>query len=270
VTHVILHVAALVVYVAAGVLYGANLTLKAPAYVLRARILLVLGVLLHTAAIGMFCVDVKQSPFASSFGTLSIASWAVALVCLPVEFIGRVRSLGALAMPVAAILLFGGLVRSGRALSPAVPEIRTGMTSLHVLLILFSFALFALAACCAVFYVWQYGLLKHPDKRGLFRRLPPLETVDGLAYHLVAFALPLLTLGLSLGIVNAANGGLKGNWLADPHTIMSLGTWFVYMTYIAARTLGGWRGTRLNYLLIAGLAVTVALYFVPTSTHRFT
>jgi ABC-type uncharacterized transport system permease subunit len=269
-SHVVLHVAALLVYVAAGVLYGANLTLKAPAYGGRARALLVLGVLLHTAAIGAFCIVVKQSPFASGFGTLSVAAWAVALICLPVEFLGHVRSLGALAMPVATILLFAGLVRSGRAFASTTPEIRTGMTSLHVLLILFSFALFALAACCAVFYVWQYSLLKHPDKRGLFRKLPPLETVDSLAYHLVSFALPLLTLGLALGIVNAANGGLKGNWLADPHTIMSIGTWLVYMTYIAARTLGGWRGTRSNYLLIAGLAVTIALYFVPTSTHRFT
>ncbi len=269
-THVVLHVITLLAYVGSGVFYSANLTLKTPSYIKRARVFLVLGLILHTAAIGAFCVNVKQSPFASSFGTLSVAAWAVALICLPVEFVGRVRSLGALALPVASILLFSGLVRSGRALSPSAPDIRNGMTSLHVLLILFSFALFALAACCAVFYVWQYGLLKHPDKRGLFRKLPPLETVDGLAYHLVSFALPLLTLGLALGIVNAANGGLKGNWLADPHTLMSLATWFVYMVYIAARTVGGWRGTRLNYLLIAGLVVTLALYFIPTTTHRFT
>jgi ABC-type uncharacterized transport system permease subunit len=191
------------------------------------------------------------------------------LIYLPVEFLAKLPALGALAAPVATILLFAGVLRSRMSFA-TTPEIRSRIISIHVLIILFSFALFALAACCAIFYVWQYGILKHPDRRALFKRLPPLETVDSMAYHLVSFALPLLTLGLILGIVRAMHGGLKGNWIADPHTIMSMAVWFVYCGYLGARLAGGWRGTRLNYLLIAGLVVTLALYFVPSSTHRFT
>ena len=136
-----------------------------------------------------------------------------------------------------------------------------------MLLIVISFALFALAACCAVFYIWQYDLLKHPDRRALFRRLPPLETVDTLAYHFVAFALPLLTLGIALGAVRAS--ATHTPWVLDPKTIMSYMAWLVYGTYLVTRLAAGWRGTRPNYLLIAGLAVTIALYFVPSATHRF-
>jgi ABC-type uncharacterized transport system permease subunit len=267
-TSISFHVAALLAYIAAAVFYGANLSLKNVAQVKQARVWFIIALLIHTTAIGVFCVTVKQSPFASGLGTFSVASWAVALLFLPIELRGKIPALGALAAPVCGVLLFAGLVR-GRSGVNLLPALKTGMTSLHVLLVLTSFALFALAACCATFYVWQYGLLKHPDKRARFRKLPPLDTVDGLAYHLVAFALPLLTLGLALGFVNAAGGAVKGNFMADPHTIISLGAWLVYGIYLVARTLGGWRGQRLNYLLIAGMVVTLALYFVPTTTHKF-
>lgn len=265
---VVVHAAALLAYLAAAVFYGANLSLRASTHLGKARALFLLGVFLHTTAIGLFCLQVRQSPFASSYGTLSVAAWAVALLYLPVELLGRVPALGALSAPISGLLLFGAILRS-RAVPAAEPEIRSRIISLHVLLVLFSFALFALAACCAVFYVWQYGLLKRPDRRALFRRLPPLETVDSMAYHLVAFALPLLTLGLALGILRAVGGALSGNWLADPHFILSVVVWLVYGVYLFARLVAGWRGTRLNYLLIAGLAVTLLLYIVPSTTHRF-
>lgn len=263
------HLLALAAYLGAAIFYGANVALKTPAHIRRARLAFGLGILLHTAAIGAFCLQVRQSPFSSGFGTLSVAAWAVALLYLPIEIIGRVPALGALAAPVCCVLLFAGVVRA-RSAQAVSPEVRQHVISIHVLFALFSFALFALAACCAVFYLWQYRQLKHPDRRALFRRLPPLETVDAMAYHLVAFALPLLTLGIALGIVRAAASPAHHNWLFDPHTIVSLVTWLVYGIYLFARIVGGWRGTRLHYLLIAGLVVTLTIYFVPSTVHRFT
>lgn len=262
----LLHACALALYIFAGIFYGANLTLKTPAYTKRARILFLIAVAVHTVAIGVHCLLARQSPFASASGTLSVAAWALALIFLPIEFRSRMPSLGALAAPVCCLLLFAALAMSGASMA-ATNEMRRGIVSMHVLLIVFSFAFFALAACCAVLYVWQYGLLKRRHQGSRFKLLPPLERVDSLAYHLVAFALPMLTIGLALGMVRAAS--LHNNWLADPKTIMSFVAWMVYGAYLTARTLCGWRGTRLNYLLIAGLAVTLALYFVPSATHRF-
>jgi ABC-type transport system involved in cytochrome c biogenesis permease subunit len=80
----------------------------------------------------------------------------------------------------------------------------------------------------------------------------------------------MLTLGLALGFVNVSALPRPSDPLLDPHTLMSFAAWLVYSVYLGARLLAGWRGTRLNYLLIAGLAVTIAIYFVPSTTHRFT
>jgi HemX protein len=262
----LLHAGALVWYIFAGIFYGANLTIKAPAHTERARIFFLVAVAVHTLAIGAHCMLTRQSPFASASGTLSVAAWALALIFLPIEFRSRMPSLGALAAPFCCLLLFGALATSNASMA-ATAEMRRGIVSVHVLLIVFSFAFFALAACCAVLYVWQYGLLKRHHNGGQFKKLPPLEKVDSLAYHLVAFALPMLTIGLALGIMRATS--LHNNWIVDPKTIVSIVLWAVYCIYLSARTIGGWRGTRLNYLLIAGLVVTLALYFVPSATHRF-
>lgn len=267
-TSTLLHATALIIYIAAAVLYGANLAIRSRTNLRNARIAHVLAVAIHTAAIGAFCIQTHQSPFASSFGTLSVASWTVALIYIPVEFLEELPALGVLATPAAALLMFAGFLRSGAAASESV-EVRTRIISSHVLIVLISFAMFALAACCAVFYLWQYGVLKHPDRRALYRKLPPLETVDSVAFHLVAFALPLLTVGLALGIVRAIATTAGAGWLLDPHTIVSFVVWLVYGTYLAARLLAGWRGTRLNYLLIAGVLVTLVIYFLPSQTHRF-
>ena len=262
-----IHGLALLAYVAASVLYGANIALRSQTHWTRARLALLAGAIVHTLAIGTFCVQTHQTPFASAFGTLSVASWVVVLAYLPVEIMAEAPALGALAGPLASLILFAGIIRSSAGIATSI-EIRSTIISSHVLIVLISFALFVLAACCAVFYLWQYATLKHPDRRAMFRKLPPLETVDSLAYHLVAFALPLLTLGLALGMIRAAGTG-RAYWLADPHTLLSLLAWAVYAGYLTARIVAGWRGTRVNYLLIAGLAVTIAIFFVPSGTHRF-
>jgi ABC-type uncharacterized transport system permease subunit len=262
------HSAALFAYLIAAILYGANLALRSSKHAALGRAGLIAGIALHTIGIGAFCVQTHQSPFASNFGTLSVGAWIVAILYLPVELFAHAPALGVMAAPVISIMLFTGILKSHGSLANA-PEIRTKIVSIHVLLVLTSFALFALAACSAVFYLWQYSILKHPDRRALFRKLPPLETADSAAYHLVAFALPLLTMGLALGFARAAGDSTRPNWMTDPHTIVSIFSWVVYCGYLVARLVAGWRGTRLNYLLLAGLIVSLALFFIPSSTHKF-
>ena len=82
---------------------------------------------------------------------------------------------------------------------------------------LFAFGLLVLAFGCAALYLIQHRMLKRKRVHGgLFGKLPPLASLDQLAFALVAFAFPLLTVGLAAGIVKALTGGLRGVWGADP------------------------------------------------------
>ena len=266
---VILHIFAFSLYFLASCAFAANLYLRGGRWQNIGTAVAVLGAGFHTLGIGWWCATIHQTPFAASSGTLSVAAWILALSFLPVRRITKIESLGALAMPICGLLTLLSLLRGNRSVS-TIPYLRSGITSLHVMLILSSFALLLFAGCCAAFYIWQYGQLKHPKLDNRRYQLPPLETVDRAAFGLVACAHPPLTIGLILGFVSAAHGVTDSKPLTDPHVLVSVGAWAVCSAYLIARLWAGWRGTRINWLLIAATALSALLYFLPSSVHRFT
>ena len=276
-----LTVLALLCYVLTAASYGASLFLHAPdSPVIPAqperlsklgRPLLFLGIVLQFAAIGVWCAKTHRSPFASDFGTLSVSAWGIAIVFALMDLRRKLPALGALALALASLLLLRGLLLFRAPITEA-QIIANRLVSLHVLAILFSFALFVIAFGAAVLYLVQNHLLKQRQIGGLFRRLPPLDTLDRTAFHSVAYALPLLTLGITLGFVQVMTASPKFSlaaWFGDAHTLMSLAAWLLYVFYFVVRLASGWRGIRLQYVLIFGLAVVLSLYIMPTSMHRF-
>ncbi|HLV81050.1 MAG TPA: cytochrome c biogenesis protein CcsA, partial [Chthonomonadaceae bacterium] len=238
---------AFVLYLGAAVCFGAVLFLRAPAApqtsarlpasesIARMGLPLLLGgILVHCAAIGAWCVTTHRSPFASEFGTLSVTAWAIALAFALLDFRARLPAVGAVALSVACIILFWG-VASARGPIEDNPVLNGQLVSMHVLAILASFGLLALAFGCAALYLLQNRLLKTRHVSGLFRRLPSLQALDTVAYHSVAYALPLLTLGLLLGLVEVFSGRLPSPpnaWLLDAHTFASGATWLLYVFYL--------------------------------------
>src|SRR5437667_5252849 len=134
-SHTLLHSLTLIGYLCAATFYGANLSLRTARHLMAARISFVTAILFQTAAIGVFCVTTHQSPFASSYGTLSVAAWIIALLYLPVEFQTHVPALGALAAPVECVLLFMSLLKA-RSGTVVPSEVRTQIINLHVFLVL--------------------------------------------------------------------------------------------------------------------------------------
>jgi ABC-type uncharacterized transport system permease subunit len=135
----------------------------------------------------------------------------------------------------------------------------------HVVAIIASFALFIQAFCCAVFYLVQNKLLKSKKFNVMFRRLPPLETIDALGYHLVAIGFPMLTLGIATGVAGVKVAEIQATHNADIKLLASGITWVVYALYLIAHSSAGWRGKRANSILIIG-AILIAL---TTALHSF-
>lgn len=235
------------------------------------RPLLYGGIAFQFVALGAWCVSTHRSPFASEYGTLSVMAWAMAIAIAVLDFRVRLPAVDSVALGIGCAVLFAAVVEEHGPIA-ATPVLSGRLVSIHVIAILASFGLMALAFGCALLYVVQDRHLKQRRSVPLLRRLPPLETLDRLAYTSIAYALPLLTVGLVFGIVRALAPGVQGPpraWLEDPHTVVSMFTWCLYVAYLMARTAGGWRGVRLQYILLAGMLVAFTLYVVPTSTHRF-
>jgi ABC-type uncharacterized transport system permease subunit len=85
-------------------------------------------------------------------------------------------------------------------------------------------------------------------------RAPSLVTLDSLAARTVAFALPVLTLGMAAGFARVRHGSD-----VDPLIVLTLLTWAVYGALLLLRYGAGWRGRRAAYVTLAGFALVVAL-----------
>ncbi len=289
-----LNAIALAFYILASVCYGAFVFLATPAAPMSeknrnvranddpdlenarslrwtGRVLLLLGILFQFAATGVWCATMHRSPFASEYGTLSVLAWIIAVTFALIDLRRNLPAVGAIALPVACVILFWALLHvHGPVADTAV--LKSQIVSLHVLAILSSYGLFALAFGCAALYLLQNALLKQRAVHSLFSSIPPLASLDAIAYRSVAYALPLLTLGLGLGVADIFSkdsGAPPSRWLLDAHTLASFGIWGLYVTYLGTRIGLGWRGVRPQYLLLVGLVVAIALYAIPSATHSF-
>jgi ABC-type uncharacterized transport system permease subunit len=263
---------AAVLYLLASVGYDAHLLVRRPELAHTARVATIFAVVLHTVGIGVHCATVHTTPFTTPAETLSATAWAVALAYLILSFTLKPRpdALGAIALPAVFLCLFAGSVFSPPRPVPIrdVHLLDTRLVSLHVLALMFAFGLLILAFGCAALYWAQHRMLKRKRTGGLFGKLPPLAGLEHLAFTLVAFAFPLLTVGLAAGAIAAAFGP-PDPWLADPKVQASFVTWLIYGLYLALHAATRWSGPRANALLLAGLPIALITYFIPTQLHQF-
>jgi len=252
--------ASLVAYFIASVLYLANLHIKKRPFAAYGTAAAVIGFSLQTLRLVMQVMD-RVTPFANASEAIFFLSWAIAAIYLVIIIWFRLMAVGALAMPLALITL--ALVYR----FPAVGEPLSGdaWINVHIVAIITSFAIFVQAFCCAVFYLVQNKLLKSKKFKGMFRKLPPLETIDSLAYHLAAVGFPMLTLGIVTGIVGVELSSIRAAHDSDIKLTASGITWAVYAVYLMAHGSIGLRGKRANAILIIG----AALIALTAALHRF-
>ena len=261
----------LLAYLVGGALLGANLFLRRPQYLRAGRTLAILGAILHMGAIGLRCVELHRAPFTTPAESLSLLAWSVALAYLVSEALWRLWVAGpfALGLSFLLIILAAALGQTAPMANRYEELLASGAISLHIIAIVAAIAAFALAFCCAAFYLIENRILK--SKHGLtwMQRLPPLRTVEIAAFTLVAVGFPLLTLGILSGLLRAAAGGMSAGWQLDPKALLSYAVWLIYGVYLVARLALNWPPVRTAYVLLLGLPLCLLMFLVPSATHRF-
>jgi ABC-type uncharacterized transport system permease subunit len=212
-----------------------------------------IGWLAQTALLVVQAARADGFPWDTWAGSLNLFVWLVVGAYLIWGCRPRFRLLGLVVMPLAALLLAisyaaGGVDASGES------GYSTLFLVLHVGLVLAGFAGFTLAAALAALYLWQERQLKHRSSTVLRFRAPSLVTLESLAARTIAFALPVLTLGMAAGFARIRHGSDL-----DPLIVLTVITWAVYGVFLALRFGAHWRGRRAAYLTLAGFALVVAL-----------
>ena len=254
---------ALVVYAVSAMLHLGSLTSK-PGRMARAATSAGIGGLgLLTLAIVVHGIEQHRLPFATMIESLTFVAWVLTAIQLGMQPRRRseATALGAFASLVAFILLGVYVFLSPQDVSNAFLRQMLGnrWAAIHIISTLAAFASFALAFGAALGYMLQEKLLKAKRITGLQRHLPSLDTLDGLAYKMVAFGFPMLTLGVITGALWAQTAWGK-YWEWDPKETSSLITWLVYAAYLHVRMVQGWRGKWSNRLLAIGFLCVLITY----------
>jgi len=221
-----------------------------------------LGWLAQTALLGAQAVRDDGFPWGTWASSLGLFVWFVVSAYLIWGCRRPYRLLGLAVMPLAAALLVVAHLGGGTGVGGASHYSNLFLV-LHVGLVLAAFAGFTLAAALSALYVWQERWLKTRPGTILRRQVPALATLDALAFRAVAWSLPLLTLGIAVGLVRLV---VQDDRL-DALIAATAATWLVWCAYLALRVLAGWAGRRAAYVALAGFALVVVVRLALPATH---
>jgi len=221
-----------------------------------------LGWLAQTALLVAQAARGDGFPWGTWASSLDLFVWLVVSAYLIWGCRAPYRLLGLAVMPLAVALLVAARAGGGTGVG-GVSHYSTLFLVLHVGLVLAAFAGFTLAAGLSGLYVWQERRLKSRPATILRRRVPPLATLDSLALRTVVWSLPLLTLGIAVGLARL----VSRHDPMDAVIAATVVTWVVWCSYLGLRLVAGWAGRRAAYLALAGFVLVVVVRVVLPGSH---
>ncbi len=260
-----MHVAVLVLYVAALAAYAWHFAKRQLLAGRVATTLLVAGALAHTFLVGMLTMEVGHLPVSDASSAISTFVWLLVLAYLYTEMTTDERSMG---LFVTALVV---AIQSIPTIKPGIEDqssmLQGPLFEMHVGSLLFAYASFALACIIGITYVLLFKELKAKHLGFFYARLPPLQVLHSMNQRATLVGWIFLTVGLVAGAIWAGqapahDARVQAMSLRDPKIFVALVCWLVYsFEVVAARRLGG-RWTAI--LSTLGFAI-VLLNFVPIS-----
>ena len=197
-------------------------------------------------------------PVATFGEALLVFAWALVAAFLVLNWRFPIKVLGALAAPLAALMVSGALILPP-AKGAVSPLLKSFWLAIHISLALLGNAALTLAFLGGIFYLVQERQIKGKRFGFFYRRLPSLEQLDALNYWCLTIGFPLLTGGIISGSLYAQHT-LGRFWSWDPKEVLTLLAWLIYAVLLHERLTMGWRGRRAALMAICGFLVLVLTF----------
>jgi len=231
-----------------------------------ATYLTIIALLASTAAIILRMITSGHPPLSNGYEFLLTFVAGILAVYLFAEYRYKLRALGAFVMPIPFLLLMFIIMSMGpeeRIAQAVPPALKSQWLTFHVVTAMFAYGAFAVSFGLGIMYLMKLskeGTQKKSNSQGIVSHFPALEKLDELAYKVVGFAFPLLTLCIITGAI-WANYAWGTYWSWDPKETWSLITWIIYAAYLHARLMYGWKGKRAAWMAIFGFAAVLFTFF---------
>lgn len=217
-----------------------------------------LGLACHTVALILATWTLGRLPVATLGESLLVFSWALVAAFLLLFWRFPIRVLGALATPLAALLVSWGLILPAGRITVS-PLLQSTWVMVHAGLSFMGIAALTLAGLGGLFYLVQERQIKGKKLGFFYRRLPSLEQLDALNYWCLTAGFPLLTGGIITGSLYAQYT-LGSFFSFDPKEVLTLIAWLIYAVLLHERLTAGWRGRRAALLALCGFAVLIITF----------
>jgi len=221
----------------------------------------VLAIFFGILTVNLFLVAINPAGYAhlSSQEFFSFCAWVIAGVYLAFQMKTKTRLLGAFISPFILLLMIAVAGQeSGRHLVPE--DMRSWLTSVHLVLVIAGEALFVLASCAGAMFIIQNSLLKYKKLGRMSRLLPSLHDLDRINHLCLLWGFPVLTAGIFAGAVFAVSAWQAG-WWSDPKIIWTFAAWVAYGYLLHQRMAIGWKGTRIAVMSCAVFVLFLLSYF---------
>jgi ABC-type uncharacterized transport system permease subunit len=199
----------------------------------------------------------------------AILGLLISAIFLLIWLLYRTISFGVFALPLAFLLVLISAVGPDKYTFTS-PGLRSGWLFTHIAALLAAYAALLFSMLASFLYLVQERRLKSKVPSRLLTWLPPLETMDKIAYFTLLVGFPCMTIGLLVGSVVAQEQVGPGYFL-DPKVIASFGMWLLYIILLLVRQSQGLRGKKAAY--VSSLVFLVMLGVLAANTfsavHRF-
>ncbi|TXD39319.1 hypothetical protein FRC98_02670 [Lujinxingia vulgaris] len=225
----------------------------------------------HVAYLALRGVELNHFPVSSKGEFLSLLALAIGLIYALTERRHGEPNTGAFFVGLSAIAqTWSSLIIDPNTAHPLLHE--HPVYGVHVIFILSGFVSLAISAIYALMYVLLARQLKSRELGALFRRLPPLNTLENMSRLATLAGIVLLGLGLFSGHFVAIYV-LDDFSLLDPKIVITYVAWAAYAVAFIWAKLRKLSGLRMGYLSLGGyLALIASMVLVNTffsSFHTF-
>jgi len=263
---VILHWAAVVLYVAAGVVFSIVTIFGKDRLYPWAVSLSVAGLVPHSAAILIRWMVAGHGPYMLRYEVLSSNAWVFIVMFLAFAARNRkIRFAGMIVLPYAFLTMTYGLF-SNPAIKRLPPSLQSIWLVLHVTFYKLAVGAILISLAAAIFYLVK----ERRGEVGLLIRVPSLDALDYYSHRFATFGFTFWSIGIISGSLWAHQSwGRYWGW--DPIETWSFITWLFYGFYLHMRFFFRWTGKKAAWLVIGCflLSFTTAFIipFVARSVH---
>jgi ABC-type transport system involved in cytochrome c biogenesis permease subunit len=223
-----------------------------------ARVTLVAGAVLLTAALAIATWIDDQLPVYDMAGATLTLIWASSCVYLTFDRAAPVRGLGPVLFPIVLLLFVAaGLLALGG--SGDVVPVSNAVIACHVLAAIAAYAAFLVAFGAGILYLVQDRNVRAGGGLALGDQLPSLARLDRIVYGALAAGLPLLTMALLVGLHQAHARGATDIW-RDPTVSTAIMLWLFYATVLTLRGTARIRGRKVAWCTIVGFVAVLGTF----------